>query len=104
MRKSVIRKLPLLFFVLLFLLLAYNVMQMPGHASTAAPAYNDATAHYLEEAVSETGAINVIAAILADYRAFDTLGETIVLFTSIVAVASILKVTDKKTRAVDDHE
>jgi multisubunit Na+/H+ antiporter MnhB subunit len=30
---------------------------------------------------------------LADYRAFDTLGETIVLFTSVVAVGSVLRST-----------
>ncbi len=97
------KRLYLLLFVGLFLVLSYNIMQMPGKSTVDAPAYNDTTEHYLNESIEETGAINVVGAILADYRAFDTLGETIVLFTSIVAVASILKVADQKKKE-DDHE
>jgi multisubunit Na+/H+ antiporter MnhB subunit len=83
-------------FLLLFLVLAFNILQMPSSFTVDALSYNDAIWHYVENTVSETGATNIIAAIIADYRAFDTLGETIVLFTSIVAVASILKATDSK--------
>jgi multisubunit Na+/H+ antiporter MnhB subunit len=78
-------------FTLLFLILVINILMMPGDSGVDAPSYNDTVHHYLNESVNETGATNIVAAILADYRAFDTLGETIVLFTSIVAVASILK-------------
>jgi multicomponent Na+:H+ antiporter subunit B len=67
------------------------VLEMPGTCCVDAPAYNDVTQHYLDNAVSDTGATNVISAVLADYRLFDTLGETIVLFTSIVAVVSVLR-------------
>ncbi len=98
------RILTLALFLSLFGLLAYNVMEMPGQFTVDAPAYNETTRHYLENAPAETGAVNVVGAILADYRAFDTLGETIVLFTSIVAVASILKVTDKKKREGSEDE
>jgi multisubunit Na+/H+ antiporter MnhB subunit len=78
-------------FILLFLILVINILMMPGDRGVNSPSYNDTVHHYLNESVNETGATNIVAAILADYRAFDTLGETIVLFTSIVAVASILK-------------
>jgi multisubunit Na+/H+ antiporter MnhB subunit len=78
-------------FIILFIVIARNILMMPGDLGLESPAYNDAIYHYLENSASETGAVNIIAAILADYRAFDTLGETIVLFISIVAVASILK-------------
>ena len=95
-----------LLFVGLFLVLAYNVMQMPGASTTDAPSYNELAHYVLDRSVEETGSVNTIAAVLADYRAFDTLGETIVLFTSIVAVASILKVADpkKKEKEGDAHE
>ena len=85
-------------FFLLFVVLTYSVLQMPTEPNTNAPSYNDTTNHYLEESVNETGATNVVAAILADYRGFDTLGETVVLFTSIVAAASVLRVTSKKEK------
>lgn len=38
----------------------------------------------------ETGSINTVTAILMDYRAFDTLGEATVIFTSVAAAAAIL--------------
>jgi multisubunit Na+/H+ antiporter MnhB subunit len=84
-----------LFFVL-FGILVYGILQMPTDPSVNAPSYNDATQYYFDNALSETGATNIVAAILADYRAFDTLGETIVLFTSIVAAASVLRSVKKK--------
>ena len=37
-------------------------------------------------AVEETGAINLVSAIYLGYRAFDTLGETIVLVLSVAGV------------------
>ncbi|MEC3884945.1 hydrogen gas-evolving membrane-bound hydrogenase subunit E [Halobacillus sp. HZG1] len=42
--------------------------------------------HYIAKGVEETGAINLVASILYDYRAFDTLGEA----TVILATAAIL--------------
>lgn len=42
----------------------------------------------IDGAVSETGAINVVAGVLLDYRAFDTLGEASVIFASVAAVSA----------------
>ena len=78
-------------FVLLFVILASQILIMPGDLGIHAPSYNEVTYYYIEQSIRDTGASNIIAAILADYRSFDTLGETIVLFISTVAVASILK-------------
>lgn len=93
---------PLLFFVL-FVALVVNVVSMPEPGDTDSPSYNDATEHFIDHSVEETGAVNIIAAVLTDYRAFDTLGETIVLFTSIVAVISVLR-RDEDSMAGDPHE
>ncbi len=84
------RLISVLFFAL-FLALSYAVLQMPPAGTPDAPSYNHTTEHYLANALEETGATNVVAAILTDYRAWDTLGETIVLFTAIVAVISVLR-------------
>jgi multisubunit Na+/H+ antiporter MnhB subunit len=75
---------------MLFFILSYSIMQMPALGSVDNPSYNETTRYYLNNSTSETGAQNVIAAIITDYRAFDTLGETTVLFTSIAAVLSVL--------------
>ncbi len=87
-------------FLILFVILVIGILQMPTTASTNAPAYNDIVYHYINNGATDTNAVNLIAAILADYRAFDTLGETIVLFTSVVAVGSVLRSTkyDKEAK------
>ena len=46
--------------------------------------------HFFLRAVEESGAINLVSAIYLGYRAFDTLGETIVL---VLSVAGVLLVT-----------
>ena len=49
--------------------------------------------HFYLRAVGESGAINLVSAIYLGYRAFDTLGETIVL---VLSVAGVLLVTGAK--------
>ncbi|UOQ92040.1 hypothetical protein MUO14_16245 [Halobacillus shinanisalinarum] len=45
--------------------------------------------HYISEGVQETGAINLVASVLYDYRGFDTLGEVTVILTA-AAILSFL--------------
>jgi multisubunit Na+/H+ antiporter MnhB subunit len=87
--------------IILFGVLVRAVIDMPTIGSADHPAYNDSTQYYIENAVSDTNSPNVITAIITDYRAFDTLGETTVLFTSIAAVASVLMISHHKE---DNHE
>lgn len=50
---------------------------------------------YIESGLKDTGATNIVTAVLLDYRAYDTLGEATVLFTSIIGAVVILR---KKAR------
>ena len=50
---------------------------------------------YIENGLQETGAVNIISGIILDYRAFDTLGESHVLFTALTCV-TVLLMRDKK--------
>ncbi len=53
---------------------------------------------YIANGLKETGAANIVTAVLLDYRAYDTLGEATVLFTAIMgAIAVIRKKARKKT-------
>jgi len=45
---------------------------------------------YLQQGPEETGSINIVSAIITDYRAFDTLGETTVLFATVAAIYGTL--------------
>jgi multicomponent Na+:H+ antiporter subunit B len=46
---------------------------------------------YLNESVRETGVPNVVTAVLASYRGYDTLGETTVVFTAGAGVVALLR-------------
>lgn len=56
------------------------------------------SAYYLENGVKDTGAVNLVASIILDYRAYDTLGEVTVLFTSILGAITILSLRSKKSK------
>lgn len=80
----------------LFVVLVSSILKMPALGSIDNPSYNEVTHYYLENTLDDTKAVNVIAAVITDYRAFDTLGETTVLFTSIAAVISVLQIGHHK--------
>jgi multisubunit Na+/H+ antiporter MnhB subunit len=43
--------------------------------------------YFAEHGVEETGSVNLVSSIYLGYRAFDTLGETVVLFLAVAGVA-----------------
>lgn len=86
------RKLLTLFFLaVIMVVMVATVVEMPIIGDPANVTNNEVPRRYVEESLGETGALNIIASILTDYRAFDTLGEATVLFVAIAAVLSNLK-------------
>lgn len=77
-------------FVSAYALLA-AVAELPAYGSSEVPAMNAVTDRYLKVGVDEGGATNIVSDIIVDYRAYDTLMETTVLFTAILAVLITLK-------------
>jgi multicomponent Na+:H+ antiporter subunit B len=59
---------------------------------------------YLETSAEKTGATNVVTGILLDFRAYDTIGEATVLFTSIVGAFVILRRRGRKHKRDTDAE
>jgi len=51
---------------------------------------------YIKEGLNQTGAANIVSSVILDYRAYDTLGEATVLFTSIIGATVILRERAKK--------
>lgn len=47
--------------------------------------------HYLIKGFEEIRAANQVAAVILDFRGYDTLGEATVLFTSVIGVLTILR-------------
>ena len=57
---------------------------------------NAASSTYIKEGLAKTGAANIVAAVILDYRGYDTLGEATVLFTSILGAVVLLRRKNKK--------
>ncbi|MCD6415059.1 MAG: hypothetical protein J7L23_05550 [Candidatus Diapherotrites archaeon] len=53
------------------------------------PAHTEMDTYFLNNAQTELGANSVVAAIVFDYRGFDTLGEATVLFTAVTGVLMV---------------
>ncbi|HUT30229.1 MAG TPA: hydrogen gas-evolving membrane-bound hydrogenase subunit E [Sedimentisphaerales bacterium] len=51
---------------------------------------------YISQGLQKTGAANLVASVILDFRAYDTLGEAAVLFTSIIGATIILRKKSKK--------
>ena len=64
-------------------LLLFTVTEMPKFGSPDHPINNEVSARYIEKGLQETGAVNIVTGMILDYRAFDTLGESSVLFTAV---------------------
>ena len=54
--------------------------------------------YYLNNGAADTGAANLVTSIILDYRAYDTLGEIMVLFTAILGALTVLRIKSKSHR------
>ncbi len=70
--------------------LVFGTLDLPpfGDADTPPQALGP---NYIERTVGETGIPNVVTAVLASYRGFDTLGEVAVIFTAGIGVLILLR-------------
>lgn len=78
--------------------LLFTVFHMPQLGDAANPDNNEVSERYIEKGLEETGAVNIVSGMILDYRAFDTFGESCVLFIATNCVFVMLRNTSK-TRA-----
>jgi multicomponent Na+:H+ antiporter subunit B len=71
-------------------LLAYAALDLPLFGDPGSPANAHVGRYYLEHASKDIAVPNVVTAVLASYRGFDTLGETTVVFAAGLGVALLL--------------
>ena len=83
--------LPLAAVILTGAALVYGTLDMPPVGDPGAPAHTYPTPSYIERNEREIGVPNVVTAVLASYRGYDTLGETTVIFTAGVGVLLLLR-------------
>lgn len=78
--------------------LVYGTLDIPGFADPKAPQHTHVAPYYIEKAADDTGVPNIVTAVLASYRGFDTLGEVVVIFTAGVAVLLLIGAGAGRTR------
>ena len=79
-----------LFGAVMLAFLLVTVFDLPPFGSANNPTQNEVVERYVRDGLRETGAVNIVAGVILDYRAFDTLGESHVLFTALTAVLILL--------------
>ncbi len=85
------RLLPLITVLLVGGLLIWSAQDMPDMGDPNAPTNLHVAPYYIEHSEDQVGVENIVSAILADYRGYDTLGETTVIFTAGVSVLLLLR-------------
>lgn len=102
--QKIYRGFSILFCVFLVLMLLIAVSYLPTVGSTDKPANNEVAQRYIENGLQETGAVNIVTGMILDYRAFDTLGESHVLFVATCTVLILLRRDEKKRKDGEEEE
>ena len=79
----------------IIVLLLITVAELPKLGAAEHPINNEVSERYIEKGMEETGAVNIVAGMILDYRAFDTLGESHVLFIASCCVLILLRIDSK---------
>jgi multicomponent Na+:H+ antiporter subunit B len=94
-----LKKIQYLVLVIFCVILLFGVSGLPPKGDHNSPVHGTvnpsdtpvAGTYYVQNAYKDAHTPNMVAVILADYRAFDTLGETIVVFAGAIACFFILR-------------
>lgn len=93
-----------LFCIFLVMMLLIAVSYLPSYGHMENPTNNEVAERYIEDGLQETGAVNIVTGMILDYRAFDTLGESHVLFIATCTVLILLRRDRKKDEEGNDIE
>jgi len=69
--------------------LMYGVLELPPPGQADAPAHSNVSAGYIEHGAELAGSENLVTGVLLNFRALDTFGEVLVIFTAWLAVSAV---------------
>lgn len=92
-----------LFCIFLVAMLLGAVSDLPSFGDKDNPVNNEVSERYIEKGLEETGAVNIVTGMILDYRAFDTLGESHVLFAATCTVLILLRADRKSDREKNEE-
>lgn len=87
-----------IFCTVLAVMLLITVSYLPPTGNAANPDNNEVSQRYIENGMQETGAVNIVTGMILTYRAFDTFGETNVLFIATCCVMIMLMAEDAELK------
>ncbi|MEA3334153.1 MAG: hydrogen gas-evolving membrane-bound hydrogenase subunit E [Pseudomonadota bacterium] len=79
-------------------LLIYGTHDMPAWGDPDSPPNSHVSPRYILEATKLTATPNIVSAVLADYRSYDTLGESAVIFTASISCLFLLRRVRKEKK------
>lgn len=92
-----------LFVFVLIGILLYIVSYLPPTGNASNPDNNEVASKYIEDGMKDTGAVNIVTGMILDYRAFDTLGESNVLFAATCTVFILLRLDSRSKRKEEEE-
>lgn len=84
-------------------ILVWGTLALPPFGTADSVIHQHVAPRYLAESIKETTVPNIVTAVLADYRGYDTLGETTVIFTAGIGVMLLLRGARRRSRAREDE-
>lgn len=85
-------------------ILIWGTLVLPPFGTADAVIHQHVAPRYLIDSVKEVDVPNIVTAVLADYRGFDTLGETAVIFTAGIGVMLLLRGLRRRDATSDEDE
>ncbi len=92
----------ILFCITLVGILLYTVSYLPRTGNPSNPDNNVVSQRYIEQGLQETGAVNIVSGMILTYRAFDTFGETNVLFIATCCVMILLMLDERILKKLEE--
>ncbi len=89
-REGPVRLLPFVVVALVGAALLYGTSDMPSYGDPNAPIHQHVAPRYIEETPKRIAVPNIVTAVLASYRGYDTFGETVVILTAGIGVCMLL--------------
>ena len=90
------RILNLIVVIITGMVLVYGTLDMPDWGDPDSPANMHVSPYYITNTLEDTATPNIVTSVLADYRGYDTFGETTVIFSAGMACILLLRRQLKK--------
>jgi multicomponent Na+:H+ antiporter subunit B len=79
-------------------ILVWGTLVLPPFGTSGAVIHQHVAPRYIADSIKDTNVPNVVTSVLADYRSYDTLGETTVIFTAGIGVMLLLRRARRRGR------